>query len=307
MVVWRPQEREERTYSEDFVKGGGDCRRLRCRGRQMADPINETNPRLGGASLIHEGYVKRLLTIGAFLVATILLTGAASGAVIKVGDLVLRADGGFEPQVLPRSTYAPINFQGYFDIASRNGGVPPALQEAVLEFDRNGRLSTTGLPSCAPATIANATPQQARNLCSSAIVGSGHLTAQIALPGIPTISASSPLTIFNGPPLNGNPTVVLHAHTTIPTTQTFAVLVPIERLSGAFSYRATIDVPPIAGGYGALTHIDAKIGRSYTVGGQQRSYVSARCSNGVLETHGSFTFAGGTILSGIVFKPCTPK
>lgn len=250
--------------------------------------------------------MKRLLTIGTVLLTAALLAGPSSAATIKAEGLVLHAEGGFEPQVLPRKAFAPISFQGYFDIAASDGGEPAALQEAVLEFDRNGRLDTTGLATCAPAQIAETTTQQARSDCKAAIVGTGHLTAMIGLPGLPGLSASSLLTIFNGPPLNGNPTVVLHAHTIFPTIQTFAILVPIEPLSGSYSYRATIDVPPIAGGFGALTHVDAKIGRRFMVDGQQRSYVSARCSNGVLQTHGSFTFTGDTTLSGTVFKPCTP-
>ncbi len=246
------------------------------------------------------------------LTTAALVAGPSSAATIKAEGLVLHADGGFQPQVLPRRTFAPISFQGYFDIAAQNGGEPAALQEAVLEFDRNGRLDTKGLASCSPAQIATATTEQARSICASAIVGTGHLDAAIPLPEIipglgVLITASSPLTIFNGPLLNGNPTVILHAHATLPTTQTFAVVVPIERISGAFSYRATIDVPPIDGGLGALTHVDAKIGRRFSVGGKQRSYVSARCSNGVLQTHGSFTFAPDTTLSGTVFKPCTPR
>ena len=88
------------------------------------------------------------------LLTAALLAGPSSAAMIKAEGLVLHAEGGFEPQVLPRKAFAPISFQGYFDIAASDGGEPAALQEAVLEFDRNGRLDTTGLATCAPAQIA---------------------------------------------------------------------------------------------------------------------------------------------------------
>lgn len=227
---------------------------------------------------------------------------------VKVGDLVLRANGGFEPQVLPRSSFAPIEFRGHFDIAARSGGVPAALQQTVLEFDRQGRLTTRGLPTCSLSQIAEATPQEARNTCRGSIVGTGHIDVTIALPGQSPMLASSPLTLFNGVPQNGNPTVLVHAHTSVPITQTLAIIVPVERLSGgAFGYRATIDLPPIAGGYGALTHVDVKIGRRYSAGGSRLSYVSARCGSGVFQTHGSFTFAGDTTISGSVFEPCSAR
>ncbi len=226
---------------------------------------------------------------------------------IKVGNLVLRADGGFEPKVLPRRSFAPIRFQGYVNIEATGGGVPSALQQAVLEFDRDGRLSTSGLPTCSVNQIDEATPQEARAICKDSIVGTGHVTATIALPGQAPVLATSLLTLFNGLPQNGNPTVILHARTTIPAAQTFAVVVPIERRTGAFSYRATINVPPIAGGYGALTHIDAKIGRLYSVGKRKLSYVSARCSSGILQTEGRFSFANGTVMSGGVSEPCSVR
>jgi len=243
-----------------------------------------------------------------FAVACLLIASGASAAVVKVGDLVLRANGGFEPQALPHKAYAPIEFQGYFDVASRSGGIPAALQETVLEFDRQGRLTTRGLPTCSVGQIGEATPQEARKTCNGSIVGTGHIAATVALPGHPPVAATSPLTLFNGVPQNGNPTIVVQALMTVPATQSLAVVVPIERLSGGpFGYRATIDLPPIAGGYGALTHVDVKIGRRYNFGGRRLSYISARCGSGVFQTHGSFIFAGGTTISGSVFEPCTAR
>ena len=240
--------------------------------------------------------------------ACLLVAGGASAAVVKVGNLVLRAGGGFEPQVLPRRTFAPIEFRGYFDIAARSGGAPAALQQAVLEFDREGRLTTRGLSTCSVERVADATSQEARDICKGSIVGTGHIAATIDLPGQPPVLATSPLTLFNGVPQNGNPTVVVHARTTMPSPQTFAIAVPIERLSGGpYGYRATIDLPPIAGGYGALTHVDVKIGRRYSAGGQRLSYASAHCGSGVFQTHGSFTFAGDTTISGSVYEPCRAR
>jgi hypothetical protein len=224
---------------------------------------------------------------------------------IKVGPLVLRADGGFEPRDLPRHVYAPIDFQGYFDISRSGGGAPAEIEKAVIDFDRDGRLSVQGLPTCPVGRIENATTQEARSVCRGALVGTGHVAATIALPGMPPIPASSPLTLFNGEPQNGSPTVILHARTTFPGIQTFAIVVPIERRHGYYAYRATIEVPPIAGGFGVLTHIDAKIGRRYSFGGHKRSYTSARCSDGILETHGLFVFTDKTVIAGAVQKPCT--
>lgn len=236
--------------------------------------------------------------------------GAASasgdGALVEVNDLVLRADGGFQPQTLPRRRFAPIEFQGHVDIRAKGGGRPSPLRQALIDFDRDGRLSVAGLPTCAPETIAAAGTEEARRACRGAIVGTGHVSALVSLPG-GTVEARSPLTIFNGPRLESGPSAVLHARFTVPATETYAIVVPIERLSGGFSYRARLDLPPLAGGLGALTHIDVKIGRRYRVGGKPRSYVSARCSDNVLQTHGRFQFEDGTVISGQVEKFCRSK
>jgi hypothetical protein len=250
----------------------------------------------------HGGLIK-----AAALCCALALIGAASaagqGALVIVNDIVLRADGGFQPRALPRQRFAPIDFQGHFDITARGGGKPVALEEAVIDFDRDGRLSAGGLPVCPAERVSEADTSQARDVCAGAIVGKGRIEAVVGLPG-GAVTASSPLTIFNGPAQAGHPTVVLHARLTVPATQTFAIVVPIERRPGEFRYRATLALPPIAGGLGAVTHVAAKVGRRFSADGRRRSYIAAHCSDGILRTHGRFSFADGTIVDGAVEKPC---
>lgn len=254
------------------------------------------------------GLKKRgLLTCAAAaLVAVGILAGPATGALVEVNDLVLRADGGFQPQTLPRHQFAPIDFEGHVDISAKGGGKPTPLRQALIDFDRDGRISVAGLPTCAPESIAAASVEEARRICRGAIVGTGHVEALVSLSSGP-VPTSSLLTIFNGPPLNGQPTAILHAQFTVPATQTYAIVVPIERRRGGFRYRARLEIPPLAGGLGALTHIDVKIGRRYRAGGKPRSYLSARCSDNVLRTHGYFSFEDGTVISGQVEKFCRSK
>jgi hypothetical protein len=244
---------------------------------------------------------------GLFLAIAVaaLAGGSAIGAVVKVEDVVLRADGGFQPQTLPKRQFIPIDFHGRVDISSRSGGRPPRLEQALIDFDRDGRLSVAGLPTCAPETIAAASSEEARRICRGAIVGTGHIGTYVAFFDQPPVEARSPLTIFNGPRnAAGQPTAVLHTQIATPATQTYAISVPIEQRRGGYRYRVRIDVPSIAGGFGAITHLDAEIGRRYRAGGEARSYVSARCSDHVLQTHGRFTFEGGTVVDGLVEKYC---
>ncbi len=244
-------------------------------------------------------------TFAACAAAALVLAAGASGfgALVEVNNLILRADGSFQPRQLQRSRYTPIEFQGHASVASKDGSRPSALRQAIVNFDHDGRLGVSGLPTCPPERIAQASTEEARQLCANAIVGGGRIEAVISLSS-GLVETGSPLTIFNGPPLNGRPTVVLHARTTVPGTQTYAILVPIERRGGEYRYRATLDVPLIAAGLGSLTFVEVELGRRYRFEGKSRSYVSARCSDGILRTRGRFTFEDGTVIEGAVEKFC---
>lgn len=235
----------------------------------------------------------------------VLTAGGAGAALVEYGDIVLHADGGFKPQALPRRGYAPIEFQGHFDLRSKSGPRPIALQQVIVSFDRDGRLDAAGLPTCSAEQVSSLGVAEARALCRGAIVGTGHIGAVIVAGG-ETFRAASPLTVFNAPPIEGNPAVVLHARTTTPAIQVFAIPVPIQRRAGRFRYRAVIDLPPILGGNGSISHVDVKIGRRFRAGGRRHSYVSARCTDSVLETRGHFTFADNTIIDGGIEKYCRP-
>jgi len=249
--------------------------------------------------------LKRLLGIGVAI--CVLLAAGADAAFIRTGNLILSADGGFNPSTLPRHAFVPIDFEARADLRAVDGSVPPALQRAVIDFDRDGRPSVAGLPVCEPAQLEEATPSEARARCPGAIVGKGRIEAVVVPEGMGPIPASSAITLFNGPRQDGKPTVILHARTTSPMVQNFVLTIPITRRVGEFRYRAVVDVPPIADGRGALTHLDVDIGRRYRYGGSARSYTSARCSDHVLRTHGRFTFVDGTIIDGSVDKGCSVR
>jgi hypothetical protein len=249
------------------------------------------------------------LTYALIVIALLSAAAASNAAMVRVGRIVLRADGGFTPQLLPRHTYSPISFHGHANVSSTDKGPVPALRNFSLEFDKDGRLSTAGLPVCQPASLAGTTPQAARRICGKAMVGEGTVSASVADPGLAGVMVRSPLSLFNGPRVNGNATVIAHARQLLPTPQTYVVVITVEKLKkGAFSYRASATVPEFAEGTGSLIHLDAEVGRKYSSGGVKRSYVSARCSDSIFETRGRFEFSDpeATVIEGSVFKGCRP-
>lgn len=243
--------------------------------------------------------LRRALPFLAILIACAVTAAAASAtATVETRELRLEVGAAFQPRDLPVHSFAPVQFSGFVDISKPGGGEPPALRQIVVDFDRDGRLDVAGLPTCAPESIAAASVEEARRICKDAIVGTGKIEALVGLASGP-VPTSSALTLFNGPRLEGHPTVIVHARTSVPATQTYAFTVPIEKRRGEFRYRATVDIPPLAAGLGAITRISVKVGRRYTAGGVRRSYVAARCSDHILRSHGIFTFANGLVIEGV--------
>jgi hypothetical protein len=247
----------------------------------------------------------RMVLLSACLgaLALFLAVAGANAALISDESLTLVANGGFTPRKLPRHHYAPIAFKGHAEFHGHHGAPPPALTHLVLNFDREGRLLNKGLPSCRAKEIEGTSPEEARRRCSGAIVGSGHLRAVISI-GSLQVPVHGPITLFNGPDEGGHPTVVAHTRLSEPALQTYVIVVPVQRRPGAYRYKATIDVPVIANGAGAITHGDIEINRRYFAQGKERSYISARCRTSILRTRGRFTFANGDLMEGSVEEFC---
>ena len=173
-----------------------------------------------------------------------------------------------------------------------------------LDFYRDGLLETSGLPVCPRAQIDHA---DTGRRAGSAPRDHRHRPRRrhLRLRGHRGRSQGQGVALQRAAE-SGNPTVIGHAYSTIPFPRTYTVVIPIKRLkNGPYAYRATIEVPKLAAG-GMLTHIDGRIGRRYDFNGSERSYVNARCSIGVIRTHGHFLFSDGTIMDGTLEKPCTP-
>jgi hypothetical protein len=243
-------------------------------------------------------------------VAILVLVGAGTATALRleVGNIVVVTDGGFSPTTLPKKGFAPIKLHGYGKISTKDGGIPPVLETITIWFDKNGEVETRGLPVCTPAKLAATTTAAARKLCPGAIVGTGFGKAVVNFPDQPPIPASSPITIFNGAPKHGNPTVLAHAHLTVPAPTTFVVPIEIQRVkNGRYGFKTVAKIPKIAGGSGTPVYGRLKIGREWTYKGERLSYANAGCPDGRLQAKGNFRFKDGTVLQGTLFSPCKSR
>lgn len=224
---------------------------------------------------------------------------------IVAGNLVVDGQGGFAPTALPKNVNAPIKLFGSGKISTVDGQLPPVLKTIQFEFDKHGAVDTTGLPKCSSAKLQATTVPQARKLCPGAIVGKGFGHAVVKFPEQDPIPANSPITIFNGPRIGGDPTVFAHAYTTVPAPVTFVVPIRIETIhNGRYGYRVKAEIPKIAGGAGIPISGSIKIDRKWTYKGVKHSYISARCADGRLQAIGTFGFKDGTLMRGTFIRPC---
>jgi hypothetical protein len=248
---------------------------------------------------------RRVLTTGVLAATLLLVATSAYAFELRLGNLIVHGDGGFSPKALPKKRNAPITLHGGGRLSTVSGELPPILKVLTIEYDRHGSVETAGLPVCPPGKLQATTVAAARRACPGAIVGEGAGRAVVKFPEQAPIPISSPITIFNGPRVHGEPSVLAHAFTTVPVRTTFVVPIVIERVNhGAYGYRTEAIIPPIAGGYGIPIAGHLKIGRKWTYRGRSYSYINARCETGHLQAKGEFTFSDGTFLSGSVFKPC---
>jgi hypothetical protein len=247
-----------------------------------------------------------LAAAAAALLAIALLSTAASGEVVKAGNLIVEVEGAVSPTKLPKKTPAPITLTVSGSIKTADGTHVPALKTLALEFDRHGQIYTKGLATCNPAKLQSTLTAQAKKACGAALVGTGSVSAQIAFPEQAPFNASGPLLIFNGAPKGGKPTLIFHVHADVPAPTTFVTSGVISKAQGKYGTSTEIAIPTIVGGQGSLTSFKATLHKTWTYKGQKKSLLLATCPTGQLFAHGEFAFADGTKISGDVAKSCTP-
>jgi hypothetical protein len=242
------------------------------------------------------------------LVAVLAIAGSAAAIVLQAGNIVIKTDGGFTPTTLPKKGYAPIKLHGYGQVSTADGSLPPITDTVTIWFDKHGEVETRGLPVCTPGKLAATTVPQARKLCPGAIIGKGLGKAVVVFPEQPPIPASSPITLFNAKPKNGNPVVLAHAHLTVPAPTTFIVPIEIQRVNdGRYGFKTVAKIPKIAGGSGIPLYARLKIGREWEFKGKKLSYANAGCPDGRLQAKVQVSFKDSTLLQGSLFKRCTGK
>jgi hypothetical protein len=250
----------------------------------------------------------RRLAFAAALAFSLVAVSNATSLRLRAGDLLVNGDGGFAPRSLPKDRVAPIMAFMHGRIRTVDGTRPSPLRELVLEIDKHTLVETRGLPKCSKGRLIATTTAEARRLCPGAIIGTGFGTGVAELPEQAPVRVSSPITIFNGPEVDGNPTGIGHVHIDHPAPTTYVVQAVVEKVHhGRYGYRIDIHFPKLLNDYASALYGRIKIDRKWTFKGERMSIANASCADGRLQAKVQLAFKDGTFLQGSALKRCTVR
>jgi hypothetical protein len=262
---------------------------------------------------IHRRVPRPAALLAALVVLAAALTaGIASAAdppvTVRVGNLVITADGGLTPKAMSKTKLTPVAFEASGKIKTADNTHPPALKEVIVEGDKNVAVDTTGFPACTSGKLQSQDTKHAEAICKSSIIGSGTTNVEIAFPEQNPIRVSSKLLVFNGGTSGGVTTFFVHAYITVPTPAAIVTTVKIKRIhKGRFGTEAIASVPKIAGGSGSVTSFSLKIDKKYSYKGKKMSVISSKCTDGKILANATAKFSDGTKATAELLRTCTPK
>lgn len=255
--------------------------------------------------------MRRRLAIVVALAALVALgAGPARGELAQTGNVRISFAGDFAPHSLPRQRLAPVTVAVDGSVATTDGSHPPPLRRLEIALNRNGRLSTRGLPGCRSGMLQSTSTETALARCRPALVGRGRFAADVQLDPSQVPVRGTILAFFGRQA--GKPRLLLHLHGTVPVVATFVLSLEISRRAQSpFGTVLSARLPRLAGGLGSITDIELEIGREYRHRGKLRSFVSASCGapagfRGAVFpfARASFHFAGLPTLRTTLVRSC---
>jgi len=217
----------------------------------------------------------------------------AQGAVSEKDGLRIKFDADFAPHALPREKLTPVTVSIEGHVSTTDGSHPPPLEFFEVELNRNGHLSTAGLPTCSAGELQSTSTEAALSRCRGAKVGHGRFAADLPT-GEAAIPTRGRIVAFNAR-LKGRPALLLHLYGTVPIQATFVLPLEIRhQAKGPFGTLLAAKLPKLAGGVGAITDVDLELGREYVYRGKRRGYLSASCEAPPGFSTVPFPFARGT-------------
>jgi hypothetical protein len=257
---------------------------------------------------------KRSFLIAGLAAAVAVAIAATAASAGSTGAGVTTPDGNTQsvgvvitPKKLGKKTYTAGNLEATTKLTtSAASGVPSPTVRVILDFDKNAKLFTKGIPTCDPGKLQNTSTEVAERECKAAKIGGGKATVLLPV-GSTVYTVPAVVTAFNGVPQGGKPVILLHTYSTTPIQTTLVLSGPVSNYNKeGYGPRLDLTVPLLAGGQGALTDFNVKVGKKYKYTGQPVSFISAKCPNSKkLKARAQFIFLDGESSTPTTTQSCT--
>jgi hypothetical protein len=249
-----------------------------------------------------------LIAASVGLIAALAATAAWAGPTVTGPDGNTQSiDSLIQPKKLSKTAFTPgsLKVTTLTTSTTAANGVPSPAVHATIDFDRNAKLYTKGLPTCDPGKLQSQSTEVAERVCGPAKIGSGKATALLPV-GSTVYNVEQTVTAFNGVPQGGKPSVLLHTYGTTPIQTTLVLVGTVSNYNKeGYGPRLDLDIPLLAGGQGALKEFQVKIDKKWRFKGVKRSFLSAKCANSKkLKARGKFDYRDGESLTATSVQGC---
>ena len=218
-------------------------------------------------------------------------------------------DVDFSPTALPRAERRPIYLDADSTIRTLDGSVPPALEELILEFDRDSSIDAAVAPACElPGRGPRLTLAEIKAICRDAIVGGGRAAFAVVFPGMAPIPAATGLVIYPGRADRGPPTLYAVGDITKPVRTALVMPIAIRKTAkGGIGTTATVSVPKVMGGNATLTELRLRFRRRLPGPGERAGVVSLKCPDGEFLVRSRAFFPEGLEVRSVSPRTCRTK
>jgi hypothetical protein len=176
-------------------------------------------------------------TLATIVVGTLVLTGIgiAQATPTESLDFTIKLS-----HVDRKKGTAALTLRTAFKITDTGGGRPPALTNTTLRFPKGAAVNARYFKRCNPDRL---TAKGVSGCPSASIIGKGK--AQGDARPIVNDPIDAKITMFNGQPRNGNPTIIIYAVPEISSPITIVGELKRQPKSSNYGYVLSVDVPPI--------------------------------------------------------------
>lgn len=233
---------------------------------------------------------------------------SAYGATTLLPPLQVAIKADFKPTRLPSNYLVPTHLKVEGTVSMADGTHPPAIRKATVELDKNMAIDAKGLPACKVTRIRATKTAEALKACRPALVGKGRTETEIAFPNQSPFTTNARVVAFYGGIKNGVRTIYLHSFLSTPTPAAVITTVKVSKIhKGRYGTKLVISIPSSAGSAGSTKKFTFDFFRTFAFKDEKRSFVSAKCTDGKLQTRWEAKFAVGPTATGAYVRPCTSR